>query len=124
MEGSDDRTTGKSFKVWCNMSWDKKQRGGEHRYYYRSERIGKTTVKHYLGRGPLVELAARLDEVTRQERRAERKQWEAEQLQLAQADLILREFRVLTDLLTMATLLVGGFHLHHGQWRKRKEETK
>jgi hypothetical protein len=105
------------------MSWDKKQRGGANRYYYRSVRTGTKVTKIYFGRGPLAELAARLYEAVHEKRRAARQTWLAEQVQLAEAGRLLQELRTLTKLLTTATLVVNGYHLHHGEWRRRRYET-
>jgi hypothetical protein len=101
------------------VSWDRKQRGGE--YYYRSRRINGRSVKVYLGCGAAAQLAARLDERERQDRRAEREAFLAEQVRLAAADLALQEARSLVDLLVRTALILAGFHLHRGsEWRRRR----
>jgi hypothetical protein len=101
------------------MAWHKKQRGPEGGYYYRSKRVNGRSVKVYVGRGPAAALIARLDECERADRRAEREAFLAEQVRLAAVDLALREARVLADLLVRARLVLGGFHTHHDQWRRR-----
>jgi|SRR5579871_2718546 len=103
------------------MSWDKKQRGGEQRYYYRSKRSGGKITKVYVGKGPLAELAARLDEEERELRQAERRAWLDEQIRLAAADATLDELRDSVDLLFRVTLLLCGYHIHHGEWRRRRK---
>jgi hypothetical protein len=102
------------------MVWSRKQRGPESGYYYRSRRVDGRPVKLYVGRGPDAELAARLDERERQDRRAEREAFLAERVRLAAADLAFADARALVDLLVRATLALGGFHTHHGQWRRRR----
>jgi hypothetical protein len=101
------------------MSWDRKQSGAEKRYYYRTIRTGEKTTKVYVGKGPLAEMAARLDEMARARQRAAKEAWQVEQLQIADADAALDEFRAAVDLLSRAMLLVAGFHQHHRQWRRR-----
>jgi hypothetical protein len=105
------------------MVWSRKQRGAKGGYYYRSKRIAGKPVKLYVGRGPAAELAARLDEREREDRRAEREALLAEQVRLAAADLAFADARGLVDLLVQGTLVLGGFHDHHGQWRSRRERT-
>jgi hypothetical protein len=100
------------------VSWDRKQRGGK--YYYRSRRIDGKSMKEYVGRGPVAQLAARLDERERQDRRAEREALLVEQVRLAAADLAFMDARDLVELLVRATLVLGGFHTHHSQWRRRR----
>ena len=102
------------------VSWDRKQRGGK--YYYRSRRINGRSVKVYLGCGAAAQLAARLDERERQDRRAEREAFLAEQVRLAVADVVLSDARDLVGLLVRAALILSGFHLHRGsEWRRRRE---
>jgi hypothetical protein len=103
------------------MVWSRKQRGAKTGYYYRSKRIAGKPVKLYVGRGAAAELAARLDERARQGRRAEREAWLAEQVRLAIADEAFGDARVLANLLVHATLILGGFHTHHGQMRRRRD---
>jgi hypothetical protein len=103
------------------MAWHEKQRGPKGGYYYRSKRVNGRSVKVYVGRGPDAELAARLDERERQDRRTEREVQLAEQVRLAAADLALQEARVLADLLVRATLILRGYHLHRDEWRRRRE---
>ena len=100
------------------MSWDRKQRGGK--YYYRSRRVDGKSMKKYVGRGPVAELAARLDERARQGRRAERETRLAEQVQLTVADVAFGDARAVVGLLVQAALILSGFHLHRGEWRQRR----
>ena len=102
------------------MVWSRKQRGPRSGYYYRSRRVGGRPVKLYVGRGPEAELAARLDERARQDRRAERAAFLAEQVRLAAADLAFADARVLVDLLVRATFILSGFHFHRDEWRRRR----
>jgi hypothetical protein len=102
------------------MSWDKKARGHEKGYFYRCKRVAGRPVKTCLGRGRAGEMAALLDEHAREQRQAARLKTLQERADLALADLALKESRELTNLLTEATLLLAGYHLHHGCWRRRR----
>jgi hypothetical protein len=103
------------------MSWDAK-RGGR-RYYYRSRKVAGRCVKSYLGRGPVAELAARLDGQERDARDARRLALARERARLAEADLPLRRARDLIGLLVAAALLLSGWHEHRGEWRRRSGQT-
>jgi hypothetical protein len=102
------------------MSWDRKQRGGEQGYYYRSQRIDGRSRKIYVGKGPAAKQAAALDERQRQARQAARDAWQAEVVELAVADNALAELCERTELLASAVLLLQRFHCHHGTWRCRR----
>ncbi len=102
------------------MGWSKQQRGPRSGYYYRCKRIGGRPVRIYVGRGPLAELAALLDEQERQARREAREVWYAEQARIVMADMAADEARTLAELLAMAALLIEGYHTHHGQIRRRR----
>ncbi len=101
------------------MGWSRQQRGPRSGYYYRCKRIGGRPVRIYIGRGPVAEMAALLDEQERQARRAAREAWNAEQIRIQMADMAAAECRVLAELLAMAALLIEGYHVHHGEIRRR-----
>jgi hypothetical protein len=44
--------------------------GWERGYYYRSRKVGGRVVREHVGRGPVAELAAQLDDIRREERKA------------------------------------------------------
>ncbi len=101
------------------MAWE--NRRGVGRYFTRSERVGGRVVRHYIGTGPIAELAAREDARRRREReakraalRAERESWDAveDAASVAYATL---------GTLIRAGLLARGFHQHNrGEWRRRR----
>jgi len=101
------------------MSWDRKRRG-RGPYYYRSERKNGKPIKVYLGRGPAAQKAAAKVAQAWQARQRDRDAVTAEQLRLAAAIAALEELCTLAQLLTRATLIIGGYHEHRGQWRKRR----
>lgn len=119
MEEGIDRVRGATYQ---GMSWDKKPRGSDTGYYYRSVRCGPKTTKVYIGRGRLAEMAARMDEAERDRRRDQRDAWLAEQVQLGSANAALAELRGFANLLTHATLLLAGVHRHKNEWRRWKGE--
>jgi hypothetical protein len=102
------------------MAWHRKLRGPKSGYFYRSRRVGGKVVKLYVGRGPDAELAARLDARERQDRRAERAAFLAEQVRLAVVDAAFADARDLIGLLVRAILITSGFHLHRTEWRRRR----
>jgi hypothetical protein len=108
-------------KVWYKaMSWYARGKSSEVRYYYRSRKINGHSFKEYVGRGPVAELIAQLDEKRRQDRQAGRQALLQEQIRLAVADLALQEARGLINLLVWTVLLLGNCHCHHGCWRRRR----
>jgi len=100
------------------MGWEK--RGGRS-YYYRKKRVGQRVVSEYIGIGPLAELLAEADALERvertQQREAERRVREEMQVLDWQAD----ELAELVRALTHGVLLAAGYHVHKGQWRKRRD---
>jgi hypothetical protein len=107
--------------VSCNeipkVSWDRKRRGGT--YFYLARRLNGRSIKVYLGRGPEAEAAARQLEERRRARQARREAWLRDQAQVAAAEQALQAFGELVSLLARATRILGGYHEHHGQWRRR-----
>lgn len=95
------------------MSWDKRARGPQRGYFYRSVRMNGQPRKIYFGKGPEAEAAAAMlkrSHIARQDRRDERDR-------LAMAELALEQARHLTDLLAAAVLIGAGYHCHRGSWR-------
>src|SRR4051794_40117551 len=91
------------------------------RYYYRAARREGRTIKHYVGRGPAAELAARLDARARRERARAAEALRAEEGRCAEADRASGEFDAMYDLLVSAALHAAGFHRHRsGPWRRRR----
>lgn len=99
------------------MGWE--NRKGK-RYYYRKRRIGDRVVSEYVGTGPEAKAAAALDESKRLAREEAREQFRREQeRQRALDEAAERACRLIRNVV-YATLLLNGYHMHHGEWRKRR----
>ena len=100
------------------MGWE--QRKGRF-YYYEKRREGDRVVSKYVGTGSFAEACAVLCESEKEKRRLEREalrqEREALDRQAGQVKDVLDQIRVLTH----AALIAGGYHMHKGQWRKRRE---
>ena len=101
------------------MSWE--SRNGRGRYYTRSRRVGGQIVRQYIGHGPIAELIAESDRQERERKQADAARRVARKAQDAALDTQVDEVCRLADLLARSALLTAGFHHHHGQWRKRRE---
>jgi len=98
------------------MAWEKR-RGKE--YYYRKRRIGDRVVSEYVGTGPVAEAAFALDELKRQAREEERQLFRQERERQRAIDEAVDRACLLARRLIYAALLLNGYHMHRGQWRKR-----
>jgi hypothetical protein len=100
------------------VGWDRKRKGPESGYYYRSVRTPDGGVKKlYLGRGAAAEQAAAAVERRRQEWLAAREAARAERAATAEADRLAAALREWAGLLAAAWLVLTGHHRHHGEWR-------
>jgi hypothetical protein len=99
------------------MGWDKKANG--QRYYYKAKKVCGRCVKTYVGAGPAAALAAALDAAEREGRRRRREAWRAEVAALAAADQALADLAAVAGLVYRAALVLAGYHVHHGDWRRR-----
>ena len=100
------------------MAWERR---GRRLYYYRKRREGKRVVSEYVGTGLLAELAAECDGLDRQEQEAERAARRAEREAQLEIDRTIDAAGEAVRTLTGAVLLANGYHLHKGQWRKRRD---
>jgi hypothetical protein len=89
------------------------------RYYYKAKKVCGRCVKVYVGAGPVGDLAAALDAAERDERRRRREAWRAETAAPAAADQALADLAAVVGLAYRATLVLAGYHVHHGDWRRR-----
>jgi hypothetical protein len=81
-------------------------------------RINGLPKKIYLGKGAAAAAQAERDAQARQERQARREALEAEKVRLARALGLSADLRALADLLVSAALVLQGFHLRRGEWRR------
>jgi hypothetical protein len=89
------------------------------RYYYRSRREGRRVVREYIGSGELAEIAARYDELDRQEKREEALALRQAKEDLARLDAAMRESWTSVETVARAALLAAGYRQHkRGEWRK------
>jgi hypothetical protein len=103
------------------MAWIKR---GNCRFYVRSVRRGRRVNHEYFGTGAEARLAAALDAEKQSRRAAERLASERRASAWRASVEPLDRLASLTDLLTQAALLAGGYHQHHqGEWRRRRERT-
>ena len=103
------------------MGWEKRERGTEP-YYYRSVREGERVRKEYCGGGVLGQIAALEDEYRRRRWEAEAAYWKEERERFKESTTFLGEIIDAADTLVRAHLIAGGFHIHKGQWRRRREQ--
>src|SRR5262245_52198002 len=99
------------------MPWESR---GLRRYLYRCRRVNGLPRKLFLGAGAVAEAHERLIAEERRRREAERRAWQAELERLALADGIQGDLEAAATVLARAALILGGFHEHHRQWRRRK----
>jgi len=108
------------FEVAQNMPWEMRA-GGSGPYYTRSRRRDGKTVREYLGRGPVAELAAAADAEARVQKAAERQALVELTASLDEADEPAERFRAIVRLLMHAALVADGCHLHsRSTWRRRR----
>ena len=91
------------------------------RAYRRTRRVGNEFFTDCLGSGPEAELSARLDELRREQRRANQTLWLLLLTSLEQSDRLLDELNLLNQLLAASLLLLSGWHSHNTEWRRRRE---
>jgi len=99
------------------MGWE--DRRGK-KYYYRKRRIGGRVVSQYLGAGPAAEAASALDELTRQAQEEKRDLFRQERERQRAIDQEVDRVCLLTRHLIYAALLLNGYHMHRGEWRRRR----
>ena len=94
------------------------QRGQSGWYYYRCWRDEDGRVrKQYIGGGAVGEIAAAADVQRRAQQRAERKR-------LEDLDQAARELERITTAVFRGSMLLSGYHRHHGCWQRRRKWRK
>src|SRR5262245_40882598 len=99
------------------MPWESR---GSRRYLYRCRRVNGLPRKLYLGGGAAAEAYEKLLVEERRRHAAERLAWEAAVVPLADADSSLVHLQAAATVLARAALILGGFHEHQREWRRRK----
>jgi hypothetical protein len=99
------------------MAWESRH-GRTKRFYYRSKRVGGQVRKVYLGRGEVAVQAAAKDAAAKAKRAAEKAELARYWAAIDEMRQLAAEIERGVDQLTEATLLLLGFHQHHGQWRQ------
>jgi hypothetical protein len=92
------------------MAWETRSNG--RRYYYRVRRVNGRVVREYCGGGERGMAAAEADRARALEKKAKR---DFDDIDADYAALIR-----ITDLLFRAYHEAAGYHLHRGEWRKRR----
>ena len=97
------------------MGWD---RG---RYYTRSKKIQGRVVREYVGIGPVAELLAEGDIISRRERETKQAAYRADRQKLSILDSQMDKVNERIDMLANAVLIAAGFRRHNrGEWRKKR----
>src|SRR5688572_29324145 len=99
------------------MAWERRI---ARQYFYKSVKVGGTCRKIYFGKGDAAAAEASRIAQTRQQRQSDREALAAEQARDDRVDRACAELRAVIDLLVSATLLLAGYHCHHGGWRRRR----
>jgi hypothetical protein len=100
------------------MAWEHRRNGT---YYYRAYKVNGRVVKEYVGTGPLAEIAAERDALARAARADAVERQCHERAAMRSLDAPVDAFADSLETLTQASLLLAGYHRHHGgEWRKRR----
>jgi hypothetical protein len=99
------------------MGWERRKGSS---YYYRKERSGGRVKSVYVGTGLIASLGADLDTREKAKKDAEREAFRHEVERQNVIDSQIDEVCRMTEMLTRAALIASGFHLHRGQWRRRR----
>ncbi len=102
------------------MGWERRRKGPNTGYYYRSVRVNGRVVKVYLGRGSAGQEAAAAMERKQRLRSEAEASVKKEQGETADADRLAGELNDWADLLSAVWLIATGHHQHHGEWRRMK----
>lgn len=103
------------------MGWETR---GNKKYYYRKKRVGKKVISEYIGAGPDAEIIAREDQLERQKLKRNRQARERRRAEINALDDKLDLLDRLIRTLINAHLLLAGYHIHKGQWRKKRYDTR
>ena len=99
------------------MGWEQR---GTNSYYYKKEREGSTVKSVYVGRGEVAQMVSKLQSSSSDLEELMRAKKAIEANELERVETTLDRAIELTQLFTLASLLVAGFHTHHRQWRRKR----
>lgn len=100
------------------MAWEAR---GNRSYFYRKKRTGGKVKSEYVGSGELAALLEKSERGSRQLKQLEKEKLKRERMK---AELIDDELNALSEInqsLVDALFLIGGFHQHKRQWRKKRK---
>ena len=101
------------------MGWERR---GNYEYYYRKEREGSRVRSTYVGRGEMARLISQFEESSRRVEKLLQAKNSIESHESEKGDMALDRAVDLIQLFTQASLLAAGFHTHHRQWRRKRNE--
>jgi len=96
------------------MGWEKG------RYYTRSRKVNGRVVREYIGGGEQGALVAKLDEMARDRRELARFEWKMAKEEMETFDETVGIVCQMADIMAKAELIAAGYHLHRGEWRRRR----
>jgi len=91
-------------------------------YYYHKRREGDRVISEYVGSGPLAELVSMFDGLTREKQSLQRDQMQREREAIRAVDAHVQDVCTVIRVLTHGALLAAGYHIHRGQWRKKRND--
>lgn len=99
------------------MGWERR---GNHEYYYRKEREGSRVKSTYVGRGEVAHIVAEIQSSSSLIERYARFMKTPQAIEQERAEVELGQLSERIRIITEASLLTAGFHMHKRQWRKRR----
>ena len=96
-------------------------RDGKRKYYTRICRVQGRVTREDVGRGPIADVTAAVDELERQESALQAKVHACHRGVLQAAEGLLKELCDRTDLLARAVLVSAGYYRYHGIWTLRRD---
>jgi hypothetical protein len=92
-----------------------------HRYYYKSERVGRRVKTTYFGAGESGSLIASIDAIDRLENADERERSRAERAETDVEEQAISGWFDGIQAVADAAMVTAGFHKHKGQWRRKRQ---
>jgi hypothetical protein len=103
------------------MGWEQR---GNNSYYYKKEREGSRVKSVYVGRGEIAQMVAQLQSSSSLLERFARTMKSPDEVKFERAEAALDQASDLIQLITQATLLTAGFHIHKRQWRRKRNAAR